>query len=450
MNRPHRTHRPVGLNTLWLLLAGVAAGAQQDFSPYFPNEQWRDAATGDFRPVAGVSRIEQEYKFALRGSGLDDPTNDSNRLAGIIRDDGLGPVLLSTVWQYISFMGGSFTLTTDTALRGTVDEYLDTPDGRNYLNNAGYRFQTRFSSLSSVDRWILGSTELIDRPQQLLFESRDSRRLISDGLHEVREGRFTFNLVNHPWNIEAYLSTMKSGLDTQSDPFRPIPIIRAAWNLVDFHQRQGIQNPLLSYEAFVVFEGDRTRLRLRWGREATQVFTISVDRMKVYDGKRYEAYMRSPGAEGKPPSVFGFSEVEVQIDSDAPLGTDPTRTQAGLEADRQTIMTIIRDAFVRVSERQRKSDYLRLFPEGRSKYAQGFDALCFIRGDVNRDGKLDISDPIALLNSKFLGIGSVDLRAADANSDGSTDISDAVYLLTFLFLDGPAPSTPFPLWGTGS
>lgn len=65
----------------------------------------------------------------------------------------------------------------------------------------------------------------------------------------------------------------------------------------------------------------------------------------------------------------------------------------------------------------------------------------FTRGDVNRDGGVDLSDPIALLNSLFLGTGSPDcLDAADANDDGVLDVSDPAAILNMLFLGrGPLP-----------
>ena len=72
-------------------------------------------------------------------------------------------------------------------------------------------------------------------------------------------------------------------------------------------------------------------------------------------------------------------------------------------------------------------------------------------GDANQDGKLDLSDAIALLNHLFLGTfpvlpcgdGTVSDPAnkalLDGNGDGTVDLSDAVYGLNFLFLGGPPP-----------
>jgi hypothetical protein len=62
------------------------------------------------------------------------------------------------------------------------------------------------------------------------------------------------------------------------------------------------------------------------------------------------------------------------------------------------------------------------------------------RGDVDASGRLDISDPIAILIFLFQGGPIQCLRAADTNGDQALDISDAVYLLAHLFGGGPAPA----------
>ena len=82
-------------------------------------------------------------------------------------------------------------------------------------------------------------------------------------------------------------------------------------------------------------------------------------------------------------------------------------------------------------------------------------------GDLNQDGRLDISDAVALLGHLFLGAPSGlpcgDHTAADpgnrallsSNGDARIDLSDAVHVLGFLFAGGPPPAggvecTPFP------
>jgi hypothetical protein len=77
--------------------------------------------------------------------------------------------------------------------------------------------------------------------------------------------------------------------------------------------------------------------------------------------------------------------------------------------------------------------------------AVGPSSPAFKRGDVNSDGREDISDGIALLGYLFLGSTAPEcLRAADCDGSGLLDITDAVYLLGHLFLGGPPPRAPFP------
>lgn len=64
-------------------------------------------------------------------------------------------------------------------------------------------------------------------------------------------------------------------------------------------------------------------------------------------------------------------------------------------------------------------------------------------GDVNVDRITDISDPMNILGSLFLGGSMSCSQAADVNGENGVDLSDAVYLLSYLFIGGPAtPDEP--------
>jgi hypothetical protein len=72
----------------------------------------------------------------------------------------------------------------------------------------------------------------------------------------------------------------------------------------------------------------------------------------------------------------------------------------------------------------------------------------FLRGNANADARLDIGDPVWILNDLFHdGRPSPCGDAADSNDDGRLDISDAVHLIRYLFLTGAAPPLPFPECG---
>lgn len=72
----------------------------------------------------------------------------------------------------------------------------------------------------------------------------------------------------------------------------------------------------------------------------------------------------------------------------------------------------------------------------------------FLRGDINGDTKVDLSDGLALLGFLFQsGREPPCMQAADTNSDGTFNISDPVFLLNHLFRGGAGPGAPYPECG---
>ena len=74
-----------------------------------------------------------------------------------------------------------------------------------------------------------------------------------------------------------------------------------------------------------------------------------------------------------------------------------------------------------------------------------------VPGDLSQDGRLDLTDAVALLGFLFqgrpislpCGDGTVtdpaNLTLLDDNADGGVNLSDAVYILVYLFSGGPPP-----------
>ncbi len=68
----------------------------------------------------------------------------------------------------------------------------------------------------------------------------------------------------------------------------------------------------------------------------------------------------------------------------------------------------------------------------------------FQRGDINADGRVDLTDPIFLLNALFLGRPQPPCGdAADADDSGRVNLTDAIYLLNHLFRGGQQPPGPY-------
>jgi hypothetical protein len=73
----------------------------------------------------------------------------------------------------------------------------------------------------------------------------------------------------------------------------------------------------------------------------------------------------------------------------------------------------------------------------------------FIRGNVNGDSRVDLSDAVSILNYLFAGgTKPACLDAADTNDTGVLDLSDAVFMLNFLFQGGAKIKPPYPDAGT--
>ena len=68
----------------------------------------------------------------------------------------------------------------------------------------------------------------------------------------------------------------------------------------------------------------------------------------------------------------------------------------------------------------------------------------FHRGDANGDGRLNISDPVAILVHLFGGSPLGCTEAGNADDDIVVNITDAVHLLNHLFGGGPPPPFPGP------
>ena len=73
-----------------------------------------------------------------------------------------------------------------------------------------------------------------------------------------------------------------------------------------------------------------------------------------------------------------------------------------------------------------------------------FGLIGFTRGDCNRDGVIDIADPIASLDHLFGRAAPPCPEACEQNGDSALDIADPVAGLGYLFASGPSPSAPFP------
>jgi hypothetical protein len=68
----------------------------------------------------------------------------------------------------------------------------------------------------------------------------------------------------------------------------------------------------------------------------------------------------------------------------------------------------------------------------------------FLRGDVDLNGAIEISDAVRILFHIIRGQPVACADAADVDNNEALNITDAIHLLQFLFRGGDAPAAPFP------
>ena len=90
------------------------------------------------------------------------------------------------------------------------------------------------------------------------------------------------------------------------------------------------------------------------------------------------------------------------------------------------------------------------FENGSVTFQAGPTGVDIVRGDCNQDGINNIADAIFTIGTMFYGYSDSCHAACDANRDGMVDVSDAMYTINYQFLDGPAPSAPYPACGTST
>ena len=59
----------------------------------------------------------------------------------------------------------------------------------------------------------------------------------------------------------------------------------------------------------------------------------------------------------------------------------------------------------------------------------------FVKGDVNNDGVVNISDALALINYILNDSGDINLDVADCNGDNEINVSDALAIINYVLND---------------
>ena len=74
-----------------------------------------------------------------------------------------------------------------------------------------------------------------------------------------------------------------------------------------------------------------------------------------------------------------------------------------------------------------------------------FSCCCFVAGDADASGDVNIADATYIVKYIFQGGDTPPCcDQADADGGGDVNIGDATYIVKFIFQDGSAPSCPNP------
>lgn len=71
----------------------------------------------------------------------------------------------------------------------------------------------------------------------------------------------------------------------------------------------------------------------------------------------------------------------------------------------------------------------------------------FVRGDVDANRMLQITDAIHIFRELFAGLPTKCPDVSDVDDSGTVELTDGIFLLNYLFLGGPNPAAPFPFCG---
>jgi hypothetical protein len=156
------------------------------------------------------------------------------------------------------------------------------------------------------------------------------------------------------------------------------------------------------------------------------------------------AYSKGPPEAEREAGFYPALQIDRKLDGWS-FSADDAMMAADVDADPE------REVFVRKGELMGVLDF---HPEPHVSFISRLDetsftigaAPTFLRGDVDNNRMVDLSDVVVLLSFLFVGNVTLDCAdSADVNDSGDINLSDPVNLLEFLFSGGwpPAPPGPF-------
>ncbi|MCB0328831.1 MAG: CotH kinase family protein [Bdellovibrionales bacterium] len=335
-------------------------------------------------------RIEREYKFSVNAT--DGVERDLMDVAKEIRNGLERRVADRTVWNAPTFTSSDYYVD-DTAEDFLFrDIYFDTPQSLAYKNQISYRYRNRYKSWKAYKEHIKKQDWPTLWPYRLEFQAKVGRQELGDGFSTVGEARFEFRDASKPfspehqppdspWEESEFLSYFESG-DFQGLVTYP------AQEIVRTLEGQYEGDTLEFLPKFVlVTERFRQHLNIPSdygsGPNPEQSYIISLDKTRVYEAKRYLAYLKDE-REGmksarKPGSLGVLLEIEVEFERNVSDVLDK-KIDAAENAAEKEHLEAVREAFLKdqsvimqVVDEELKKVGLDVIPANSSKYVQAYD-----------------------------------------------------------------------------
>jgi hypothetical protein len=212
-----------------------------------------------------------------------------------------------------------------------------------------------------------------------------------------------------------------------------------------------LTDPVAS-EWAAVPEGEASTVQLRWiqpiaARELVVYGTKHGQgrfgaRSQVIHGFKVETYLhaerlepRSEPASKDPPPSWGLETLVSSQVVREQVSAEGTRVRLDPSAEFDILRITIDPADVTgLFEGENRPALAEVEVVGKAGGGGASPTVAFVGGDANCDSLINVSDPVTLMNSLFLGAGALCCEAAaDVTFEGAVDISDAVYLLNYLF-----------------
>ncbi len=182
-----------------------------------------------------------------------------------------------------------------------------------------------------------------------------------------------------------------------------------------------------------------TRTPIPWGDGTFTNFSIRPEQFSASAGA---VLFRGEGVDGQQGIYFARGpQIEKVIDnSDTLDGKTPIALNIGPEALRNSVLAFTA-TFCDSKDAQGNCIYSSAIYVG---------SPVFLRGEVNLDGEVDLSDAISVLIHLFVAAPArvPCMKSEDADDSGDVGIGDAISILMFLFLMDAAPPLPFPRCGS--